>query len=163
MHLASLGLSPSKFIFLYSYFAQHPDRWTAQHWDLLKAAHGITLNRGVGEDSPEYFSAMQGLLNQHAAPAPPPPMPPPVHEPEPEPQHVEHDPEPESEPMASYVSAPVSRGEAGHAVEPEMSANSIRLSKAEIEHAQAAGVSVEEYGRQKLRMMKMKKANVIKD
>src|SRR6516225_4746366 len=47
MYLASLGLSPSKFIFLYSYFSQHPDRLNPQHWELLKAAHGITLGRNV--------------------------------------------------------------------------------------------------------------------
>jgi len=37
------------------------------------------------------------------------------------------------------------------------------LSKAEREHAEAAGVSVEEYAKQKLKMMKLKKAKVIKD
>ena len=98
--------------------------------------------------------------------APPvPPMPEPTHEPV---THIDiekvesPDGEPESEHMSAMFSAPVSRG-SDYAIEPESSANSVRLSKAEIEHAQAAGVSVEEYGRQKLRMMKMKKANLIKD
>jgi hypothetical protein len=31
----------------------------------------------------------------------------------------------------------------------------VTLSKAEVEHAEAAGISVEEYGKQKLRMLKM--------
>jgi hypothetical protein len=39
----------------------------------------------------------------------------------------------------------------------------VTLTKAERERAEAAGVSVEEYGRQKLRMMKMKKAKIIRD
>jgi hypothetical protein len=39
----------------------------------------------------------------------------------------------------------------------------VTLSKAEREHAEAAGVSVEEYGRQKLKMLRMKKAKILKD
>ena len=72
-----------------------------------------------------------------------------------------HDSEPE-EPMPSHsVSAPVSRASEAYSEPGEGSR--VTLSKAEREHAEAAGVSVEEYGRQKLRMMKMKKAKLLKD
>jgi hypothetical protein len=63
---------------------------------------------------------------------------------------------------AMMFSAPVSRGD-GHSVEPEPTMSSIRLSKAEREHAAAAGVSDEIYAANKLKMMKLKKAKVIRD
>jgi len=158
-YLASIpGLTIPKFQFLYHYFSRFPQNLNPQHWDVLKAAHGIALDRGVNEDSPEYFGFLHSLLlNQqaaasplpHAAPAPP--MPPPVHEPEPEP-HMTH------------YAAPVSRGSERYAMgDYEPSANSVRLSKAEVEHAEASGISTEEYAKQKLRMMKMKKAKLIRD
>ena len=60
--------------------------------------------------------------------------------------------------MAPFVSAPVSRGGDHYVVggEHEPSASSVRLSKAEREHAAAAGVSDKIYAREKLRMMKPK-------
>jgi hypothetical protein len=179
-YLASIpGLTIPKFQFLYHYFSRFPQNLNPQHWDVLKAAHGIALDRGVNEDSPEYFGFLHSLLlNQqaaasplpHAAPAPP--MPPPVHEPEPEPQHATHidlekveNPEGEpEEPHMTHYAAPVSRGSERYAMgDYEPSANSVRLSKAEVEHAEASGISTEEYAKQKLRMMKMKKAKLIRD
>ena len=95
--------------------------------------------------------------------------------PEPVPQHAAHvdistehtesgEPE-EPHTMPEHVSAPVSRsgGERYAMGDYEPSANSIRLSKAEREHAAAAGVSEEIYAQNKLKMMKLKKAKVIKD
>jgi len=62
--------------------------------------------------------------------------------------------------MAPFVSAPVSRGGDHYVVggEHEPSASSVRLSKAEREHA---AVSDEIYAREKLRMMKLKKSKII--
>ena len=59
----------------------------------------------------------------------------------------------------------VSRGGDHYVVggEHEPSASSVRLSKAEREHAAAAGVSDEIYARKKLRMMKLKKSKIIRD
>jgi hypothetical protein len=171
------GLTAPKFQFLYQYFAQRPHLLNGDHWQLLKAAHDIMLGRGIQEDGPEYFQHLTQLLQQHAAPPPAPPMPSPAplpaHEPAPPPQmppptHIdiektEDDHEPESAHMSAMYAAPVSRNDRGTAIESEMTAGSITLSKAEREHATAAGVSDEEYGRQKLRMMKMKKAKLIRD
>src|SRR5262249_22862308 len=139
---------PHKFQFLYGYFAQRPHLLNADHWQLLKAAHHITLGRGVQEDSGEYFSAMHGLLNQHApppqaAPATPPPAPPP--EPMPPPmthiEHIEHEPEPERD-IGSYVSAPVSRSAEHYAAsgEYQMTPSQVRLTPEQREAARAAGV-----------------------
>jgi hypothetical protein len=139
---------------------------------LVHHAAGIALQRGIPRQSPEFLQFISALLNQHyaamqahAAPAPPPvhePMPPTLPEPE-HAAHIDvesHDSEPQEPPMSHYA-APVSHG-SDRAIEYEPSANSVRLSKAEIEHAEAAGVSVEEYGRQKLRMQKMQKSGLIK-
>jgi len=63
-----------------------------------------------------------------------------------------------------HVSAPVSRASEHFSGDYEPGEGSrVTLSKAEREHAEAAGVSVEEYAKQKLRMMKMKKAKLIRD
>ena len=73
-----------------------------------------------------------------------------------------HEPD-ETHDMAPVVSAPVSRGGDHYVVggEHEPSASSVRMSKAEREHAAAAGVSDEIYAREKLRMMKPKKSKII--
>ena len=73
-----------------------------------------------------------------------------------------HEPD-ETHDMAPFVSAPVSRGGDHYVVggEHEPSASSVRLSKAEREHAAAAGVSDEIYAREKLRMMKLKQSKII--
>jgi hypothetical protein len=152
-------------------------------FDLLHAGHMEALERGVPPDSGEYFRYLADKLNRYfhtplqqpaqpasapplpPMPAPPPPMPPTTH-------HIDLEKvetpagEPEEETVSvHHVSAPVSHDSGNYTAsgEYEPGANSVRLSKAEIEHAQAAGVSVEEYGRQKLRMMKLKKAKVIRD
>jgi len=151
-------------------------------FDLLHAGHTEALERGVPADSGEYFRYLADKLNRYfhtppqpaqpasappmpPMPAPPPPMPPTTH-------HIDLEKvetpagEPEEETVSvHHVSAPVSHDSGNYTAsgEYEPGANSVRLSKAEVEHAQAAGVSVEEYGRQKLRMMKLKKAKVIRD
>jgi hypothetical protein len=138
---------------------------------LVHHAAAIALQRGVPRESPEFLHFVGQLLDQHAAaqaqaaPAPPmpPPMPPPAH------MHVdlEKTETPEAEPEGAsmvHVSAPVSRGNETYSADYEPSEGSrVTLSKAEREHAEAAGVSVEEYGRQKLKMLRMKKSKLIKD
>jgi hypothetical protein len=146
---------------------------------LIHAAAQIAAQRGIPRQDPQFLQFVGQLLDQHAAaqmqpapapngpaPVPPsmPPMPPPV-------AHidVEKVETPEGEPEAEsvsmhHVSAPVSRGAEHYSADYEPGSDSrVHLSKAEREHAEAAGVSVEEYGRQKLRMMKMKKAKLIRD
>ena len=154
-YLASIpGLTIPKFHFLYHYFAQHPDRLNPQHWELLKGAHRIAREeRDIPEDSPEYFGFLHQLLQQHAAS--PPAMPPPV-------AHVDQteapdDGETEVSMAAHHISAPVSRGAEHYAAmsdDYEPGSNSrVTLSKAEREHAHAAGVSDEVYAREKLRFV----------
>jgi hypothetical protein len=163
------GLTIPKFQFLYHYFAQRPHLLNGDHWQLLQAAHHITTNeRKIPEDTNEYFTHMHSLLNQHAPP--PQAAPPAVHEPVPPPMtHIDLEKvespegEPEEAHMSAMFSAPVSRGSDRYSIEPEPTAGSVRLSKAEVEHAAAAGVSVEEYGKQKLRMLQMKKSKLIRD
>jgi hypothetical protein len=138
---------------------------------LVHHAAGIALQRGVPRDSPEFLTFVGQLLDQHAAaqmqpaPAPAPPMPPiPAHT-DIDVEKTEYDGEPESASVAVH-SAPVSRDSGHYAASGEYEpgeGSRVTLNKAEREHAEAAGVSVEEYARQKLRMMKLKKAKVIKD
>jgi hypothetical protein len=138
---------------------------------LVHEAGRLALQDGVPRESPQfvatigkklddYFAAMQA----QAAPAPsPPPMPPPM----PAHTHIdveqsEHDHEPEGASVA--VSAPVSRGAEHYSADYEPSEGSrVHLSTAEREHARASGVSDEVYAREKMRMMKLKKARVLKD
>jgi hypothetical protein len=172
-YLASIpNMTMPKLGFLYQHFAQRPHLLNGDYWQLLRMAHDITTKeRGIPDDSGEYFQSLNQLLAQHAppphaAPAPPPPMPPmpPV-------AHVDISKtesadtgEPEAESVAAhFVSAPVARGDHGTAIEPELSPSQIRLSKAEREHAAASGVSDEVYAANKLKMMRLKAAKVIRD
>ena len=177
---------------LHAHIDQIPNLSPAQrHWlhlnphglyrfDLLHAAHEEALGRRIPVDSGEYFRYLADKLNAYGhlppqqpvqAPHPPaPPMPEPMPPPMPHMTHVDierddHDNEPEATRMSAMVSAPVSRGEASYAMSGELepSVSSVKLSKAEREHAQAAGVSEEVYAQNKLKMLKLKKSNVIKD
>jgi hypothetical protein len=137
---------------------------------LVNHAAAIALQRGIPRHSPEFLHFVGQLLDQHAAaqaqaPAPAPAMPPP-----PMPVHTQIDIEktesPEGEPESAsvavhHMSAPVSRGDYSHAIEPDLSPSQIRLTAEEREAAHAAGVSEIEYGKQKLKMMKLKKAKLI--
>jgi hypothetical protein len=160
------GLTIPKFQFLSRYFGQRPHLLNADHWQLLKAAHDITTKeREIPEDSAEYFQSLHGILQQHAPPPAAPPMPPPVHEPAPQPMtHVDvetHDSEPES-PMPQHFSAPVSRSDHATAVEPEPTMGMIRLTAEQRDIAARSGISDVEYGKQLLRMQKMKSSGLIK-
>jgi hypothetical protein len=77
-------------------------------------------------------------------------------------QHAPPPPQAEAEQPAHTVAAPPSRGYVP-GFEPEDSANTIRLSPAEREHARASNISEELYAKNKLKMQKAKKAGLIKD
>jgi hypothetical protein len=142
---------------------------------LVHHAAKIALDRGIPRHDPQFLHFVGQLLDQHHAAMmqpPAPPMPPPMPPSMPMPAHMhvdveqsDHGTEPGEEHMAAHsVSAPVSRGSETYSADYEPGdASRVTLSKAEREHAEAAGVSVEEYGRQKLKMLKMKKAKVIRD
>lgn len=66
---------------------------------------------------------------------------------------------------AHHVAAPVSRGEHSYSMSGDYEpsgASRITLTKAQREHAAAAGVDEVEYGKQLLRMNQMKKSGLIK-
>jgi hypothetical protein len=148
-----------------------------QNPTLTHHAAMIALQRGIPRHSGEFLSFIGQLLDQHAAATQAPPMHapmPPPSPPMPPQRHIDlteshkgepEDGEPESDhDMTHHYAAPVSRGESSHSIEPpELSPSQVRLSAEEREAAHAAGISDEEYGKQKLRMMKLKKAKVIKD
>jgi hypothetical protein len=142
---------------------------------LIHHAAAIALQH-VPRESPEFLHFVGQLLDQHhaamqAQAAPAAPMPPPVPPPMPSPMtHVDLEKtegpegEPESASVSARYSAPVSRASEHFSGDYEPGDGSrVTLSKAEREHAEAAHVSVEEYARQKMKMLKLKKAKVIKD
>jgi hypothetical protein len=140
---------------------------------LVHAAGRIALERGVPRQSPEFLQAIGALIDQHhaammqAQPAPPPappmpsmpPMPPPVH-------HVDLEKvespegEPESAHMDAHYSAPVSRGDTGHSIEPEMSPSQVRLSPEERELCAMNKISETVYAAGKLKLAKQKAAKI---
>jgi hypothetical protein len=136
---------------------------------LVHAAGRIALERGVPRQSPEFLQAIGALIDQHhaammqAQPAPAPPPPPmPAH------THVDieqgdHDSEPESEQMAvHHVSAPVSRGEASHAMsgEPQLTPSQVKLTPEERELCQMNKIDEVSYAEGKLRLAKQKAAKI---
>jgi hypothetical protein len=155
------------------------NRHHLQNPGLVHLAASTALQAGFARNSEAFLQEVGNQLDRlyapvqaQAAPPPMPPMPPPVptigptigptidadrsKTPEGEPESAHMD--------AHFVSAPVSRDSGHYAASGEYEPGSrVTLSKAEREHAEAAGVSVEEYARQKLKMMKLKKAKVIKD
>ena len=132
---------------------------------LVHHAAQIAAQRGIPRESPEFLHFVGQLLDQHhaammqaqpaPAPAPPPPMPA---------QKTEGpEGEPESEQMAvHHVSAPVSRGEASHAMsgEPQLTPSQIRLSPEERELCQMNKIDEVKYAEGKLRLAKQKAAKI---
>jgi hypothetical protein len=164
MYLAQIpGLSPHKFYFLHAYFSQHPDRLTPQHWDVLKGAHHIaTVERKIGEDSPEYFAFVHQMMHEHAAPMPAaiPDMPPMAHA---DLEQTEHDHEQEAQMAPHNISAPPSRSGEHYVGDYEPRPESVRLSPEEREIAQRTGISEVKYAEGKLKLQKMKKAKIISE
>jgi hypothetical protein len=146
---------------------------------LVHAAGRIALERGVPRESPEFLQPIGALIDQHHAammqaqpvPAPPPmpvmpAMPPPVTV---DIERTEsHEPEAEDEPMPSHYSAPVSRGDAGHSVEPQMTPSQVRLSAEQREIARlsmphlSADEAEKTYAANLLKMGKMKNSGLTK-
>ncbi len=136
-----------------------------QHANLLVGAHHVSMARGIAPDSDEYFHHVRQMMDhylQQIAPAAAPA--------EPTLAHVDiatedHGGQPEDH-MAHMVSAPVSRGTdhfAGALGDADLSANRITLSAGERESARAAGISDQVYAANKLKMLKMKKAGLLKE
>jgi hypothetical protein len=135
---------------------------------LIHAAAQIAAQRGIPRQDPQFLQLVGQLLDQHhaammQAPAAPPPMPPPM----PPVTHVDisktesHEPEPEDEPMPSHhVSAPVSRGDAGHSVEPQLSPSQVRLTPEERELCAINKINELEYAKGKLKLAQQKAAKL---
>jgi len=147
---------------------------------LIHTAAQIALQRGVPRQSPEFLQFIGQLLDQHhaamqahTAPAPP-PAPPPMSEPahaahvDIETEHSDSGQPDEERHMAAHVSAPVSRGDHGHAIEPEPTMGSIRLSAEErdMAHRSMPHLSADEaekvYAANVLKRDKMKRSGLIK-
>jgi hypothetical protein len=140
---------------------------------LVHAAAQIAAQRGIPRQDPQFLQFVGQLLDQHHAammqqpaqpapgPAPAPPMPPPV-------THVDISKtenadtgEPESEQMAvHHVSAPVSRSDTGHSVEPQLTPGQVRLSPEERELCQMNKIDEVKYAEGKLRLARQKAAKI---
>jgi hypothetical protein len=130
---------------------------------LVHAAGRIALDRGIPRQSPEFLKAIGDLIDQHlaamqaqAAPSPAPPMPPPV-------THVDlesHDSEPETPMDAHFVSAPVSRGDSGHSIDPQLTPSQVRLTPEERELCQMNKLDETVYAAGKLKLAKQKAAKL---
>jgi hypothetical protein len=142
---------------------------------LVHAAGRIALERGVPRESREFLQAIGALIDQHLAammqaqPAPSPPMPamPPM--PPPVMHHVDLEKveSPEGEPEAEsvsvhHVSAPVSRGEASHAMsgDPQLTPSQVRLTPEERELCQMNKIDETQYAAGKLKLAKQKAAKL---
>jgi len=176
-YLASIpGLSARQVHYLTAYFTSYPDKLNAEHWGTIANAHHQALAHGIEPDSDQYFHFVNGQLHQQPpSPPPMPPAPPPM--PEPRPEHVTVDIEkheaPEDEPeedhaMASFISAPPSRGDHAHSIEPQLSPSSVRLSaeQRDMAHRSMPHLSADEaeksYAANLLKMQKMQKSGLIK-
>ena len=121
------------------------------HYAALGPMHHAAINAGLVDTSPDYFNFMEqqlaALQSQQPAPA---------QLVEDMQRHAAPAPEPEP-PRRVQVSAPVSREVPTSAGRRERS-NSITLSPAEVQHARVAGITIEEYARQRLRLEAMKQS-----
>ena len=133
---------------------------------LIHAAAQIAAQRGIPRESPEFLHFVGQLLDQHyaasqvqPAPAPMPLMPPTTHV---DLEKVETPAgEPESEHMdAHFVSAPVSRGDSGHSIDPQLTPSQIRLTPEERDLCALNKISETEYAKGKLKLAKQKAAKI---
>ncbi len=118
----------------------HPEFVRDKHKNQqMLAAHQLAIARGYSADTPEYFTSIEKTLD--LAPAVTKPI------------------EQETDPMADAAqptrraapaAAPVSRSNGANGSRP----NVVKLTPAEVEIAQAMGMSVEEYARQKVALRK---------
>jgi hypothetical protein len=136
---------------------------------LVHAAAQIAAQRGIPRQDPQFLQFIGQLLDQHAAaqtqaapppmPLPMPPMPPVTH------IDIEKTESPEGEPEsahmdAHFVSAPPSRGEAGHSIEPQLTPSQVRLTPEERELCQMNKIDEVRYAEGKLRLAKQKAAKI---
>jgi len=149
-----------------AYLRERP--YALARWDLVHVAHNFSLQNGIPVDSPAYFQVIEQVLHQYGnipftTPAPE-PTPQPTPEPRPAPMHQ---PTPETERDDDYaphfVSAPPSRSEYAGSMPPPEASGRVTLSPAEREAAALAGVSEVVYAKNKLKMLQMKKAGLIRD
>jgi hypothetical protein len=161
--------------YLNTYFAgalPHERQWLRgnvhylQNAMLVHHAAQIALQRGIPRESPEFLHFVGQLLDQHyaasqvqPAPAPMPLMPPTTHV---DLEKVETPAgEPESEHMdAHFVSAPVSRGDSGHSIDPQLTPSQIRLTPEERDLCALNKISETEYAKGKLKLAKQKAAKI---
>jgi hypothetical protein len=140
---------------------------------LVHAAGRIALERGIPRESPEFLRAIGMLIDQHhaamAAQATPPPAPPiPPMPPMPPPHaHVDlertesREGEPEAESVSvHHVSAPVSRGDAGHSVDPQLTPSQVRLNPEERELCAINKIDETQYAAGKLKLARQKAAKL---
>ena len=70
--------------------------------------------------------------------------------------------EPEGAHMSAMVAAPVSRGDHGHAIEPEPSPSQVRLTPEERELCRLSKIDETTYAAGKLKLAKMKTSSLLK-
>jgi hypothetical protein len=121
------------------------------NYSALGPLHHAAINAGLVDTSPQYFHFMEQQLAALQAQ-------------QPQPAQLVEDmqrhapPGPPPEPARRVqVSAPVSREVPTSTGRRERS-NSITLSPAEVQHARVAGISIEEYARQRLKLEAMKQS-----
>ena len=135
--------------------------------DILSAAHLCAQQNGIAVDSPAYFQVMDYALQDFgnipfttppaASPAAEAPAPAPATQPRPAPM-------PDDSYAAHIASAPPSRSEyAGSMPPPDASNSRVTLSAPEREVAALSGVTEVEYAKNKLKLLNMKKAGIIRD
>ena len=145
--------------------------------DILAWAHNYAQHNGVPLDSPGYFYLMDQALQQYgniafttpstASPATeiqaPSPQPNPEPTPAPMPQATQPPaPERDDDYAPHFTSAPPSRSEYAGSMPAEISGR-VTLSQEERSIAAATGISEIEYAKNKLKLLQMKKAGIIRD
>ena len=151
-----------------SYLRQRP--FALSRPDLLRDAHVAALQLGLPDDSLPYFQFMDAALmhfGNFGFTSPPPqtapttetPTPIPTPAPAPMPQAPDHD--------GSYAphiaSAPPSRSEYAGSMPAPGASGRVTLSAEERQVAAATGISEVEYAKNKLKLLQMKKAGLIRD
>src|SRR5262249_47438075 len=138
--------------------------------DILAWAHNFAQYHGVPVDSPTYFQVMDQALHQYgniAFTTPPTATETQAPTPQPTPTPMPQAPQPPAperdDDYAPHIaSAPPSRSEYAGSMPPEASGR-VTLSGEERSIAAATGCSEIEYAKNKLKLMQMKKAGLIKD
>jgi hypothetical protein len=171
-YLASTpGLSARQVHYLTAYFSAYPDKLNAEHWGTIADAHHRALAHGIQPDSDQYFHFVNATLHAPPTASAPAPAPPPVSEPahvDVSTEHSDSGQPDEDHAMASFISAPPSRSDHGHSVEPQLSPSQVRLTAEQREVARlsmphlSADEAEKTYAAGLLKQEKMKRAGLIK-